>query len=83
VTIFGISVDGVEANRSFAEKFSFPYLLLCDTDKKICLAYGAADDASAQYAARVAYLIDEDGKIVKSFGKVKASDFPELALMTC
>jgi peroxiredoxin Q/BCP len=83
VTIFGISFDSVEANRKFAEKFNFPYMLLCDTDKKIGVAYGAADDMSAQAAARVAYLIDEQGKIEKSFGKVKASDFPELALSTC
>src|SRR3954468_12058835 len=66
VTIFGVSFDDVEANRKFAEKFSFPYLLLCDTDKQIGLAYGAADDASTQTAARIAYLIDETGKIEKS-----------------
>lgn len=83
MTILGISFDSVEANRKFAEKFSFPYRLLCDTDKKIGIAYGAADDASASAAQRIAYLIGADGKIEKSFGKVKASDFPELALDTC
>jgi peroxiredoxin Q/BCP len=83
VVILGISFDGVEANKKFAEKYSFPYRLLSDTDKKIGLAYGAADSADASTASRVAYLIGADGKIEKSFGKVKASDFPELALNTC
>jgi peroxiredoxin Q/BCP len=77
VVILGISFDGVEANKKFA------YRLLSDTDKKIGLAYGAADSADASTASRVAYLIGADGKIEKSFGKVKASDFPELALSTC
>jgi peroxiredoxin Q/BCP len=73
----------VEANRKFAEKYQFNFRLLCDTDKKIGIAYGAADNASASTASRVAYLIGADGKIEKSFGKVKASDFPDLALTTC
>jgi peroxiredoxin Q/BCP len=80
VTILGCSFDGEEANRKFAEKYGFNFKLLCDTDKKIGIAYGAADDASATTAARVAYLIGADGKIEKSFGKVKAAEFPELAL---
>jgi peroxiredoxin Q/BCP len=83
VTILGISFDDVEANRKFAEKYKFPYLLLCDTDRTIGLAYGAADSPSAATAARIAYLIGADGHIERSFGKVKASDFPELALSAC
>jgi peroxiredoxin Q/BCP len=83
VVILGISFDGVEANKKFAEKYSFPYRLLCDTDKKIGIAYGAADSADASTAARVAYLIGADGKIEKSFGKVKPADFTDLALNSC
>jgi len=40
--ILGASFDNVEDNRKFAEKFKFPFPLLCDTDRKIGLAYGAA-----------------------------------------
>ena len=53
---------------------------MSDTDKKIGLAYGAAEDAQAQYPARISYLIGADGKIEKAYGKVKASEHPQKAL---
>jgi len=34
------------------------------------LAYGACDDATAGYARRISYLIDENGKILKAYGSV-------------
>ena len=63
VTVLGVSFDDVAANRAFAEKFGFPYLLLCDTDRKIGMAYGACDSPSAKHAKRITYLIDENGVI--------------------
>ena len=83
MVILGISFDNIDANRKFAQKYNFPYRLLCDTDKRVGLAYGAADDASAQYPSRIAYLIGTDGHIEKSFGKVKPADFPQLAIGAC
>jgi peroxiredoxin Q/BCP len=76
VKILGISFDNVEANRKFAEKYQFNFPLLCDTDKKIGLAYGAADDPSAEYPRRVSYLIGKDGKIEKVWPKVSAGKHP-------
>ena len=58
-----MSFDGVEANAAFAKKFDFPYKLLCDTDRKLGIAYGACADAKAGYANRISYLIDEQGKV--------------------
>jgi peroxiredoxin Q/BCP len=57
-----VSFDTVADNKAFADKFDFPYPLLCDTDKSMSIAYGAAKDAGAKYPARISYLID-DGKI--------------------
>jgi peroxiredoxin len=54
--------------------------LLSDVDKKIGLAYGAAADGSAQAPMRISYLIGEDGKVERAYGKVKASDHPQQAL---
>jgi len=71
--VLGISFDGVEENRAFAEKFAFPYPLLCDTDRSIGLAYGACDSADAGYAARISYLIGPDGRISKAYEKVDPS----------
>jgi thioredoxin-dependent peroxiredoxin len=60
----------VEANRAFAEKFSFPYPLLCDTSRDIGMKYGACDDPSQESAKRISYLIGPDQHIAKVWAKV-------------
>ena len=74
--VVGVSFDSVEENRRFAEKFDFPFPLLCDTDKKIGIPYGAADSEKDEYARRIAYVIDEDGKIAQAHEKVDAAGYP-------
>ncbi len=78
--ILGASFDDVAANAAFAAKFSFSFPLLCDTDRKLGLAYGACDDAKAGYAKRISYLIDEQGKILKAYSKVQPADHPDEVL---
>ena len=75
--ILGASFDSVEANAGFAKKFDFNFPLLADTDRKLGLAYGAADDAKAGFAKRISYLIGPDGKIKKAYPKVNAAAHPE------
>ena len=70
ITVLGVSFDSVEDNRAFAEKFDFPYLLLCDTDRALGMAYGAARSADEGYAKRISYLIGEDGKVLLAYPKV-------------
>ena len=50
--------------------------MLCDTDRKIGLAYGAASSASDEYARRIAYVIDEDGRIAEVHEKVDPKAYP-------
>ncbi len=80
--IFGVSFDTVEENRAFAEKFDFPFRLLCDTEREIGMAYGACDSPDAQYAKRITYVIGEDGNIEQAIGEVKAAEHPESLLAT-
>lgn len=68
--ILGVSFDSVEENRAFAEKFSFPYQLLSDTDRAIGVAYGAAASADSGAAKRISYLIGPDGVIVEAWASV-------------
>jgi peroxiredoxin Q/BCP len=63
IEILGVSFDTPEANKAFAEKFKFPFRLLCDTDRKLGVAYGAADDASARSAKRLTFVVGPTGKI--------------------
>ncbi len=70
ITVLGVSFDSVEDNRAFAEKFDFPYRLLCDTNRELGIAYGAARNADEGYAKRISYLIGADGKILLAYPKV-------------
>lgn len=78
----GVSFDTREKNANFAKKFNFPFPLLCDTDHRIGLAYGAADSPTDQHARRIAYVIDENGTIAEAHAKVDAKTYPSEQLKT-
>jgi len=77
VEILGASFDTVQENQAFAQKFSYPFRLLCDTQRAIGLAYGACDTPDAEYARRISYLIGADGSIEKVWPKVSPSTHPQ------
>ena len=68
--VLGISFDTPEENKAFAEKFSFPFDLLSDEGRKIGLEYGAARTDDQEYAARVSFLIDPEGKVKQVYDPV-------------
>ncbi len=70
IQIFGVSLDNENDNKAFAEKYSFPYPLLCDVGKDIAAAYHAVKNKDDGYAARISYVIGEDGKILESIENV-------------
>ena len=70
IQVFGVSLDNEKDNKAFAEKFSFSYPLLCDVNKDIAFAYHAIKSSDDQYAARISYVIGEDGKILESIESV-------------
>ena len=67
-------------NRAFREKFDFPYALLCDTDKQLGIACGAAADASAGHPKRITVVIGPDGKVAKVYDAVKPAEHPQQVL---
>ena len=70
IQIFGVSLYDENDNKAFAQKFSFPYPLLCDVDREVALSYQAVSSKEDQYAARISYVIGEDGKILESIENV-------------
>jgi peroxiredoxin Q/BCP len=78
--VIGVSFDTQAENKRFADKYQFPFPLLCDTDRSIGVAYGAADSNKDEYARRIAYVIDEEGKISQAHQKVDASTYPKTQL---
>ncbi len=80
--ILGVSFDTVEDNARFADKFGFSFPLLCDIDRKIGVSYGAASSPRDEYARRIAYVIDENGRIAQAHEKVDAKVYPKEQLAT-
>jgi thioredoxin-dependent peroxiredoxin len=46
-------------------------------DRRIGVAYGAADDAKAEYASRISYVIGPDGRIAQAHPKVSPKSHPK------
>jgi peroxiredoxin Q/BCP len=82
VAVLGVSVDDAKSHKKFAEKFSLPFTLLADPEKKIVGDYGVWGQKSMygrKYMGtnRVTYLIDEKGKIAAVWPKVKPDGHAE------
>lgn len=58
------------------DKFSFPFLLLSDTERDLGVKYGAADNKDAGYAKRISYLIGPDGNVARVYGEVAPAEHP-------
>jgi peroxiredoxin/dienelactone hydrolase len=80
VAVLGVSVDDAAQNAAFKDKHGFPFPLLCDIDRAMAIAYGAAADKEARFARRIGFLIDGDGKVAKVWSRVDPSTFAADAL---
>jgi thioredoxin-dependent peroxiredoxin len=78
--VLGASFDSVAKNRAFAEKYGYPYKLLCDTDRAIGTMYGAIDSDDPEYPRRISYLIGPDKRIAKAYASVNAATHPASVL---
>lgn len=78
--ILGVSFDTPAENAAFAAKFGFNYPLLCDTDRRMGVAYGAADGPDAASARRAGVVVGPDGRVRSWEGKVDARTWPQEVL---
>jgi len=83
--VLGISKDSVASHKKFEEKYGLPFTLLADPELAAIQAYDVWQEKknygkTYMGVVRSTYLIDENGKIVKAFDKVKAADNPEQML---
>ena len=79
--VLGVSKDSVKSHKRFEEKFGLPFTLLSDTEKTVLQAYDVWKEKKmygkvSMGVVRSTYLIDEEGIIIRAFGKVKAADNP-------
>ena len=79
--VLGVSKDSVASHKKFEEKYGLPFTLLSDESLETIKAYDVWQEKKlygkvSMGVVRTTYLIDEQGVIVKAFGKVKAKENP-------
>jgi peroxiredoxin Q/BCP len=80
--IAGVSVDSSKSHKKFAQKYSLPFTLLSDEEKRIVTAYGAWQEKSMygktyMGTVRMSFLIDPEGIVRKIYPKVKPEEHAE------
>jgi thioredoxin-dependent peroxiredoxin len=85
VEVIGISPDSVESHRKFSEKHDLAVRLAADPDKAVANAYGvwvekSMDGRKYMGVERSTFLIGTDGRIAKSWRKVKVPGHAEEVL---
>jgi peroxiredoxin Q/BCP len=83
--ILGISPDTPKAQKKFQDKFSLPFSLLADVDKKVAEAFGVVQEKNmygkkVMGIVRTTFIIGPDGRIQHIFPKVKAEGHAEEVL---
>lgn len=80
--IIGVSPDSEKSHKNFAGKYSLPFPLIADPDKKILNLYGAWGDKvmygkTVTGVLRTTFIIDEKGFIEKVISKVDTKQHTE------
>ena len=83
--MLGISKDSPNVQKKFKDKYSLPYTLLADEDKKLSEAFGVLKEKNmygrkTMGIERTSFLIDAQGRIAKIFPKVKPEGHAEEVL---
>lgn len=77
--VIGLSPDPSKSHRKFADKYELPFELLSDENKVVLEKYGVWKEKSMygkKYMGveRTTVIIDEEGKVLKIFPKVKVKN---------
>jgi peroxiredoxin Q/BCP len=85
IAILGVSPDSVKSHVKFKEKYDLPFPLLADPGHKICELYGVWGPKKLmgrEYdgVLRTTFLIDQNGRIIKVFEKVRPAEHSEEVL---
>jgi len=73
--VIGISLDNLESHKEFASKYNLPFDLIYDEGGRISEMFGVLRNMfGKKFASRVTFIINDQGKVVKVFNKVNASE---------
>ncbi|MCI1945203.1 thioredoxin-dependent thiol peroxidase [Clostridium luticellarii] len=74
--ILGVSRDSLDSHDKFIDKLNIPFILLSDSEEKVCNLYGVLKEKNMFGKKKIGierstFVIDENGIIKKIFRKVK------------
>ena len=75
-----MSTDVVADNAAFAQKYAFPFPLLSDPERMVCIAYGACEADDDQPAKRITFLIGPDGLLEQIYRQVDPASHIDMLL---
>ena len=69
--VVGISVDSVEDQKKFSDKYKLPFTILSDTGGETCDDYGVLRSfGSMEVANRESFIVNPEGVVVKHYERV-------------
>jgi peroxiredoxin Q/BCP len=74
--IFGVSRDSIKSHENFKAKFDFPFELISDPEEELCKLFDVIKEKNMygkkhMGIERSTFVIDENGKLIKEWRKVK------------
>ncbi|GAC1514485.1 MAG: peroxiredoxin [Terriglobales bacterium] len=79
--VLGVSVDSADSHKQFCTKEGLNFKLLSDTDHRVSSLYGSLTNLGlVKFASRHTFIIDPQGKIVRTFADVNPNKHSEEVL---
>ena len=77
--VIAISKDTINSHLKFKDKYALPFILLSDPEHEVIEAYGAWQEKKlygkvSMGTIRSAFIIDEEGTVIKAMPKVRPDD---------
>ena len=77
--VFGISADTKASHERFKAKYSLPFTLLADPERKLAEPYGVGQEGKNSYE-RSTFVIDADGNVAKIMRRVNPDQHADQVL---
>jgi peroxiredoxin len=74
--LLGITFSATEDLKSWRDEVGLTTELLCDTDRSVAVAYGAAENKEQERPKRISVLVGPGGKVVKTYATPDGETHP-------
>ena len=78
--MLGINFSTIEDLKKWRDEVGLDADLLCDADRSVAMAYGAAESADQEKPSRVSILVGPDGTVIRTYEVSEAEAHPGVAL---